>query len=229
YLKAESDYTIMNVKVESLSKKLTLMGINPTILSTETIQTTIRITSPISGYVTSVNVNKGSFLSPSQTALSIVNTDHLHLELKVFEKDLIKVETDQPILFKLLDGSTKEHQATVHLVNKSVDPEDRTVGIHGHLSEQKLSSKFNPGMYVEADILTTSESKAALPQEAIVELEGKYFVLVLVTSSTESYTFMKKEVNVGSSINGYVQILNANDFKDNSEVLVKGAFNLITE
>ncbi len=229
YLKAEADYTVTNVKLESLGKKLTLMGINPNTLSMENIRTSINVTSPINGFVTQVNIARGAFLVPSQTAITIVDTDHLHLELNIFEKDLPKVKIGQSIQFKLQEGTIKEYKASVHLVNKTVDPENRTVGIHGHLSDETLANKFNPGMYVEADIFTTSESRTALPQDALVDIKGKYYVLVLSNSTTEGYTLIKKEVKIGSSNNGYVEILNSQDFKDNSEILIKGAFNLITE
>ena len=229
YLKSESDYTVARVKLEAFSRKLTLMGINPGGLTMENIRTTIDVTSPISGYVTEVNVSSGAFLTPSQTAVSIVNTDHLHLELKIFEKDHPKVEIGQSIKFKSQTSNLKEYQASVHLVNKTVDPKDRTIGIHGHLINERLAAKFNPGMYVEADIFTSTESRVALPMDAIVEVDGKYYVLMLSTSSPEGYAFIKKEVTVGSTNNGYAEVLNTNDFKDNSEILVKGAFNLIKE
>ena len=32
-----------------------------------------------------------SFLKPAETAITIVNTDHLHIELNIFEKDLSKL------------------------------------------------------------------------------------------------------------------------------------------
>lgn len=229
YRKAESDYTVMQVKFESLRKKLELMGIHARHLSIGKLQTTIHITSPMDGYITSVNVTRGSFLSPAQTAITIVNTEHLHLELTIFERDLPKVRIGQPILFTLQNNSGKEYQATVHLVNKTVDPENRTVGIHGHLLDEKMASLFTPGMYVEANILTTSASKLALPQSAVVEVEGQYYVLVLNTTSADAYTFTKQEVHTGAANNGFVEILNMNDFNDTTQFLTKGAFNLITE
>lgn len=229
YLQAESDYTVTRVKLESLSKKLEMMGINPRSLSVDNIRTTISITSPINGFVTEVNIARGAFLSPSQTAIAIVNTDHLHLELSIFEKDLPKVRVGQPINFKLQEGNTKTYKASVYLVNKTVDADSRTIGIHGHLSDEKMLSRFTPGMYVEADILTTSESRASLPEDALVEIDGQYYVLALSSSSTQGFSFIKKEVKKGTSNNGYVEILNPQDFKNNAQILIKGSFNLITE
>jgi cobalt-zinc-cadmium efflux system membrane fusion protein len=139
------------------------------------------------------------------------------------------VNVGQPISFKLQNDAAKEYQATVHLVNKTVDSKDRTVGIHGHLTDDKLTSRFNPGVYVEAEIFTTSELKSALPQNALVEVDDKYYVLELATSSNDSYLFNKREVRPGLSYNGYVEILNFQDFPENSEILINGSFNLITE
>ncbi|MEQ9164687.1 MAG: efflux RND transporter periplasmic adaptor subunit [Fulvivirga sp.] len=229
YLKSESDYTVTKVKVESLSKKLGLMNINPNTLTLENMRTTIIVMSPISGYVTEVAISRGAFLNPSELAVSIVDTDHLHLELNIFEKDLSKVKIGQQIQFRTQGDGSNFKQATVYLVNKTVDSEKRTIGIHGHLSDEKPADTFNPGMYVEAEIYTSTSSKMSLPQDAIVDIDGKYYVLVLQDSIGDSYNFIKKEVKTGLSNNSQVEILNAYDFKEDTEFLVKGAFNLIKE
>lgn len=230
FLKAESDFIITTAKVESLSKKLSLMNIDPNTLTIDNIRTTINISSPISGYVTDVYISRGAFLNPSEMAVSIVNTDHLHLELNIFEKDLSKVQMDQPIKFKVqADASQQVYDASVYLVNKTIDADNRTIGILGHLADSKLTKKFAPGMYVEAEVYTTSEMHLALPQEAVVDLDGNSYVLVLTNESNEGYSFERKEVETGSSYKGYIEIFNTKDFSDESKFLIKGAFNLITE
>jgi cobalt-zinc-cadmium efflux system membrane fusion protein len=229
YLKSESDFTVTSVKVESLSRKLKLMNINPNTLTVENIRTTITIFSPINGYVTEVNISRGTFLNPSQTAIAIVDTDHLHLELNIFEKDLSKVKIGQPIQFSIQEDPPTQYSASVYLINKSVNTENRKIGIHGHLSDENLSSGFNPGMYVEADIYISSESKTALPEEAIVDIDGTLYVLMLESSSNGANLFKKKEVKTGMANDGFVQILNSEDFSKDAEFLVSGAFNLIKE
>jgi cobalt-zinc-cadmium efflux system membrane fusion protein len=228
YLKAESDYIVTKVRAESLAKKLSLMNIDPNALSLENIRTRIQVTSPINGYVTRVDAMRGKFLSPSQTAISIVDTDHMHLELNIFEKDLPKIAKGQPIKFKIQEDDSREYEAFVYLVNKTVDAEDRTIGIHGHLTDEKLTERFNPGMYVEAEIFTSESSKLSLPQDALVDIEGKYYVLILESKSEDGYTFIKKEVKTGLSNDTNVEILNHQEFRENTQFLTKGAFNLIT-
>ncbi|MFA6360368.1 MAG: efflux RND transporter periplasmic adaptor subunit [Dysgonamonadaceae bacterium] len=229
YLKSESDYTVTRARHASLRKKLELLDINPNALTIDNIRATVTVTAPINGYVTDVNITKGSFLNPSNVAMIIVDTDHLQLELNIFEKDLAKVRIGQPIHFRIQEDQSQQYEASVYLVNKTVDAEKRTIGILGQLSDAKLTNRFNPGVYVQADIYTTSDSRPSLPQEALVEVDDKNYVLVLDSSSDTGLTFIKKEVKTGVSNNDDIEIMNAGDFNENSEFLVKGAFNLIKE
>lgn len=229
YLKAEADYTVIRVKVESLRKKLLLMNINPNKLSLENIKTSINVSSPINGYVSQVDISRGAFLNASQSAITIIDTDHMHIELNIFEKDLSRVRKGQTIRFSIQEDKSKMYNAYVYLVNKTVDQKNRTIGIHGHLSDGNLSSMFTPGMYVEADIYSTSVEKVSLPEDALVEVEGKYYALVLLKASNDKYSLQKREVQSGESSNGYVEVLNQKDFDENTQFLIKGAFNLIAE
>lgn len=229
FLKAESDYKVASARVASLGKKLALMNIDPSTFTLENIRTSIAVRSPISGYVTEVAISQGAFLTPSQMAVSIVNTDHVHLELNVFEKDLAKIRIGQPIRFRIQEDSNKEYEAAIYLINKTIDPVERTVGIHAHLMDEKLSQRFNPGMYVEASIYTASEEKWALPNDAMVKLDGTSYVLTLQNSSETGYTLIKREVKTGLSNNSHVEILDSPDLDETTKFLLNGTFNLIKE
>ena len=229
FLKAAADYQTTKVKVESFAKKLMLMNLSPSNLTDENMRSSINILSPIDGYITKINVHLGDFLNPAETAITLVNTDHQHLEINIFEKDLSKVQIGQQIRFKVQNNPETEYEATVHLVNKTIDPVNRTIGIHGHLVNEELNDRFTPGMYLEAKIQTSSDSGLALPEGAVVEMENQYFVLQLEAATEEGYTFTKQEVQVGKTSNGNVQILNAETFKVNDQFLTKGAFDLILE
>ena len=229
FLKSESDYTVTKVKVESTGKKLALMNINPNTLTLENMSSAINITSPIDGYVTQVSITRGAFLSPAQAAITLVNTDRLHLELNIFEKDLPKVRADQTVRFRIQEDMSQEYEATVHLINKAIDPENRTIGVHCDLVDENPTDRFAPGMYVEAEIYASSVSRAALPRDAVVELEGKSYVLELENSNENKYTFKQKEVKTGITNRDFIEILNTQDFKNNTQFLINGAFNLIKE
>lgn len=229
YVKAESAYVVTNVKLESLHRQLELMNIDPGTLTVENIQTTIHILSPINGFVTNVNIARGAFLSPTHEAVRIIDTDHMHLELNIFEKDLSKIQVGQPIKFSIQEEEFREYDAVVHLINKTVDSENRTIGIHGHLANEKLSARFTPGMYTQARIYTSSGTRASLPQDAVVESDGHYYVLKLENYANDKYTFVRQKVDTGKSNDTYIEILNAQEIGENTTFLVHGSFNLITD
>jgi len=229
FLKAESEYRVTSATYESLKKKLGLMNLNPNNITENSIRSTISVTAPISGFITSVNAEKGMFLNPADIAATITNPDHLHIELNIFETDFPQVEIGQEIRFRLQKEGSKYYQAKVYLISKSIHPQKRTANVHGHLTNDDEERLFAPGMYVEAEIFTTTDSLPALPKEAIVDLEDRHYVLLKTGEDTSGIKFDKKEIQIGKTANGFTEIKKPGDFNKNSEFLVKGAFNLINE
>lgn len=229
FLKAESEYKVSSARYESLRKKLQLMGINPETISEENLQSSIMVLSPISGYVSQVNANLGSYLSASDVGVELIDPEHLHLELNIFEKDLPKVQEEQKVIFSLQDDPMKKYEAKVHMVGKGVEPKNRTITVHAHLAEEEQKKLFNPGMYIEAKIETASEILPSLPAEAVVNLDDRNYVLQLESRNSEGMLFRKQEVQPGPENDGFIAIGNAEDFAEDAQFLTQGAFNLITE
>ena len=84
-------------------------------------------------------------------------------------------------------------------------------------------------MYVEAQILTSTKNALALPQEAVVNIDNKYYVLTKAETDSGTIDFERKEVEPGLIFNGYFEIINYEEFDKNIDFLLKGAFNLIKE
>jgi cobalt-zinc-cadmium efflux system membrane fusion protein len=227
FLKAESDYQVTLAKMEGLKKRLSMLGISTDKLIATNLISRISIFSPITGYVTEVNAMKGMFLNPRDVAIQLVDTDHMHLELNVFEKDILKAKKGQKIRFKIPDASPETFNAEVHLIGKEVESENRIIRVHGHLKEDENLPEFVPGMFVEAEIVTNEYPSRGLPESAVVEVDNKKFILVSKGKKGNVSQFEKMEVKTGQKENGMVQILNSEDFMTGESVLVKGAFQLI--
>lgn len=54
-----------------------------------------RLTSPISGVITEINVTKGQVVAPTLPIMKIVDADNIDVELKIHEKDIGIVQKDQ--------------------------------------------------------------------------------------------------------------------------------------
>lgn len=226
YLKAESDYYTVLSDYVALGKKLKLLNIDPKTLDNTSITTLVTVKAPISGNITDVNITKGKYLSSNEVAVMIVNTEHLHLELSVFEKDIHKIKKGQTIKFTLPDRPNKVFEAEVFLIGKAVSPTERTINIHGHLRNEK-ESYFIPGMYIEAKILIDEVERPAINENAVVNVEDDYFVLVKASSDKDKLTFIKRKVKIGKTINGYTEIVELENLGSANEILISGAFNLI--
>jgi cobalt-zinc-cadmium efflux system membrane fusion protein len=223
YLKAESVYKSNLATYNGLRQKLQMMNISPDAVEQGQITSTINIYAPINGYVTKVNVSNGSFVSSANELLEIVNTDHIHLELSVFEKDILKIKKEQRILFKVPEASDKIYEAVVHLVGTAIN-NDRTIKIHGHIDDDE-STNFITGMFVEADVISGSKNEISLPKSAIIENENHYYTLVLKNENENNYEFEKVKLTVGSQDENNVQVKNFDALK-NKKILVTGAFML---
>ncbi|WP_456461919.1 efflux RND transporter periplasmic adaptor subunit [Lutibacter sp.] len=219
YLKAESDYKSALALSNGLSQKLKMININPLNVKAGKITSIAPIYAPISGSVTAVYTNVGEFMNASDVLLEIINNEHKHLELIVFEKEILKIREKQPILFKIPESSTKKYEAAVYLVGKSID-KNRTVRVHGHLENEDVP--FIVGMFVEAEIITSAIQNQALPIEAVLEKDNEYFVLVLKEKNEETYKFEKIKITIGVKNENWIEIIGKN--LENKQILMKGAF-----
>jgi len=226
YLKAESIYKEARAKQNGLKKKLKLLHFDIASIEKGNLSSVASIYAPISGSITHVNVSIGSFVSPSDMIMEIVNTDHIHLELKVFEKDILKVKVGQKVIFRMPESLNKSFVGVVHLIGKSID-ENRMVQVHAHI-ENEYKHNFIVGMFVESDIVIDDTSSKALPENAVTDSNGKSFLLKLISHKNETYFFKKEEVEIGQTYNGFTEIVSDHMFKDTDKFLL-GGFNLISE
>ena len=227
FLKAESIYKSSLAQNNGLRKKLMMLNINPVSVAQGQITSKINLYAPIEGNITKVNVSNGTYVSPADIILEIIDTEHIHLELSVFEQDILNIKKGQKIEFKIPEASIKTFEAEVHLVGTTIDETRRTVKVHGHLDDEKQAN-FIVGMFVEAEIITNSKRSSALPKDAVIEIEGDYFSLVLASQNKEEYTFSKVKLNIGNTTEGFIEVLNTADIKDKT-ILTEGAFMLLTE
>lgn len=226
FLKAESTYKSNLAQYNGLRKKLQMMNINPTSVEQGNISSTINLYAPIDGYVTKVNVSNGSYVSPSDIVMEIVDTEHIHLELSVFEKDILKIKKGQKILFTIPEASDSIFKAEVHLVGTTIDEKSRRVKVHGHIEEGQ--TQFIVGMFTEADIIINNVKSMAVPKEAVVEVEDNSFVLILKNETETEYHLEKVEIQKGIETEAFIEILNENDLKD-KKILTKGTYMLLND
>lgn len=227
FLKAESEFKTANARHNGLKKQLTMLNISPSEVENGNISSVATIFAPINGSITKINVTRGTYVSPASPILEIIDNDHIHLELSVFEKDIMKIKKGQPIRFTLPEASDTIFEAEVYLIGTSID-ENRTIKLHGHLHED-TENNFLTGMFVNANIVTENTTAQALPSNAIVEKKGEHYVLRKIKNNNSQYAFEQIEVQTGETANGFTAIKESEQITPEDQFLTKGAFDLVGE
>jgi cobalt-zinc-cadmium efflux system membrane fusion protein len=235
---AKANYNSMKGTVEGIKSKLQMLNINLENLGKGNIQQTINLYSPISGYVTKVNTNIGAFVNPTDVLFEIVNTQQLHVELTIFEKDVPLLKVNQRVLFTLANETT-HRVAFVHLIGREISA-DRSVQVHCEIEKQ--DRELIPGMYLKAIVETDSSHVSAVPEEAVVNFEGKKFIFIETVEvhekgekhehgekEEEKYHFKMVEVSTGETELGFIEVVLPEGFELNTKIVVKGAFSLLAK
>lgn len=227
YLLAESNYKTALAKFNGLRKQLSLLHIDTAQVEKGILTSVITIYAPITGSITKVNVLKGSHVSQATEIMEIIDNHHIHLELSVYEKDIMKLKKEQTIEFKVPEASATTYKAAVHLIGTTIEA-NRTVQVHGHI-ENESETNFLVGMYISAEIITSSALENAIPESAIATQDATSLVFVLDEESADGYYFTTKIVARGLTHKGYVKLANTNKLNTSDTILTNGAFSLLAD
>lgn len=219
FQQAKANYLTAAARIKGLREKLKLLNIDMKALDAGNIQSIISLYSPITGYVTAINTNIGAYVNPADKLFEIVNTEHLHAELTIYEKDILKLKPDQRVRFTLAN-ETKQRTARVHLIGRQISNE-RTVQIHCHLDQE--DRELLPGMYLTAWIETGNAMVNTLPDDAIIQFEDKPCIFI----AKGNYQYEMVPIEKGSSELGYTEVIPPQGFDiTGAQVVVKGAYSL---
>ncbi len=223
---AESDYNSALAYSEGLRKMLQLINVDPDKIKPESISSSINLYSPIDGYITKVNAVKGKFADPTDVIFEIINTNHLHVELKVYENDILKIKKGQKISFSIPEANSLSYSGEVFLVGKIIDEADRTVIVHCHITDDaKIPVVI--GMYIEAEIYTDTQNKFCLPASAVMIEDEQYYVFINKSFNDKEYVFEKIRVEVGELNDDCVEIVGTSQQTlGGKQVLIEGAYDL---
>lgn len=219
FQQSKLEYETLQITKQALEEKLKLIHLNPSKISVNNIQRTVNIIAPFSGYVTEVFVNTGKYVSPSDIIFELVDPNDLHLNLKVFEKDLGSINIGQQVVSYTNSNPDKKYFGKIILIGKNISDE-RVVEVHAHFDQQEAI--LIPGMYMNAEIEVPNKKSMALPNESVLSFEIKEYVFKKINKNK----FEMVEVQTGTSGNGWVEILNPLPLKD-ERIILTGAYTLL--
>ncbi|MCT4324654.1 efflux RND transporter periplasmic adaptor subunit [Elizabethkingia anophelis] len=241
---SSSELRTLSTQKASLARQLQMMGINPASVTNASMRTGLAITAPISGTISNIRAQIGSYVDVSAPVAEIIDNTSLHLDLQVFEKDLPRMRIGQIVHFKLTNNPETEYDAKVYSIGSSFENESKTIAVHCTVIGNKTG--LIDGMNITGVVSLDHSTTPAIPTEAIVEADGKFYVFIQTNKKAEAHeeseskdkkettpaekshartiNFEKVEVIKGTSDMGYTAITPVGQLAPDAKVVVKGAF-----
>lgn len=231
---ADAELKTLRTKRASLLKQLQMMGISPGSVNNGNMRSGLVITAPISGTISGISAQIGSYVDISSPVATVIDNGSIHLDLEVFEKDLPKMRVGQIVHFKLTNNPETEYDARIYSIGSSFENESKTISMHCEVIGNK--SGLIDGMNITGIVSLDKSTTPAVPTEAIVEADGKFYVFIQTDKKPEeeheengkphpkTLNFEKIEVVKGTSDMGYTAITPVGKIPDNAKIVVKGAF-----
>jgi cobalt-zinc-cadmium efflux system membrane fusion protein len=207
----------------SLAGQLRLLGLVPERLRAAALTPSVALTTPIGGYVKAVSINPGQFVNPQDVLVEVVDRTGLHLELKVFEKDIAQVRPGQRVLFTIPNSRLDQaQQARVFLVGQAFDTDARTVSVHAHLEPTEVT--LLPGQYVSARIQTAGARARTLPEEAVIQAGELSYIFAREGTARTGYHFRRYKVKASQPQHGDVAVTPLEPLPDTTQLVRRGAY-----
>lgn len=220
---AETEVVILEAKSIGLSKQLNYLGIATNNLTPNSISHSIAIVAPMSGYISSINFHNGMFVQPSLALMDIMSSEHLHLELDVFEKDIAYVKPGQKLSYTIPALGDKMYNGVVSVISKEFNSESKTVRIHGHIDG--LRPEFLKGLFINAKIWLSDNSAQALPEKSIIiDGENTIIYVALNEKGAKEIEFKPIRVIAGATDNGYTAVKIIDEIPKGMQIVTKGAY-----
>ncbi len=220
---AEAKSRILSTKASGISKQLEYLGIPTSELSSTNILDRIAITSPASGYISEINFHNGMYAERSTMLMDIISSQHLHLELDVFENDISKVKQGLKISYNVPALGNKMYEGTVNVIGKEFDSQAKTVRVHGHLKGDK--PQFIKDLFINSKIWLTDSTVDALPEKAVITDGATSFIFVANDNAeAEEIEFEKLSVIPGSTSDGYTAVKLVDPIPTGMKIVTEGAY-----
>jgi len=223
FLQAERDYQSKIAEFNALGNQLKMLDIDPENLQSDQLSPIVRLSAPINGYISEIYTLIGEFINEEDEVFRMVNPQHLHAELNVFEKDILKIKKDQKVEIRLSQMKDSIMTGRVFLVGRELDDETRSVNVHVHIPD---NDQLLVGMYVEARILTFEEEVYVIPNDALMIEERGASIFLVSSQQNNIYGFKKVPVKIGTEKDGKTQVYLGEDLTDSSKIAISGVYYL---
>ena len=135
---------------------------------------------PFGGILTSVNVTEGSTVSPALAALRLINRNPLHVNLKLSENDIVKVQMDQPVNLTIDSLTDWRAQGKVSYISPAAESTNGVATYALQVNFADSDPRVKVGMTTNVDIVTARKDTVLLVPNAALLPKGNGHIVQVV-------------------------------------------------
>ena len=147
---SKADYLSMRSRYQAAASRLKALGVNLGQIQQQGIQPYLSVYAPISGYITNLQVNLGSYVDAGEPLCDIIKKTQPLIQLTVYEKDIALMTVGRAVEFRVNGMGKQTFQAAIISVEQAVDQKDYSIKVYARVKDSHPS--FRPGMYVRAKV-----------------------------------------------------------------------------
>ncbi|MBN4084887.1 efflux RND transporter periplasmic adaptor subunit [Flavobacteriaceae bacterium AH-315-B10] len=236
-----AEYRNSKTNLNAQKMKLKMLGLNVSAIESGNLSSSINIVSPLNGKVSLVETNIGAYAAPLSKLFEIVNSDELHADVMVFEKDISKVKIGQTIKFTTSGISGQEFSGKIHAISPVFEEFPKAIHVHAEIKNK--NKILIPGMYIQGHIIADNLLTTVLPEKSIVVEDEKSYIFAKTQNEEHSHenetdnheheeakmTFKMIEVITGINNNNFIEIKLLEKLPKNTLIVGNGAYFLLSE
>ena len=155
-------------------------------------------TAPISGPVTMVNANVGSYATASSPMFEIANVDTLEISAGINEQNVSKIKIGQEVLLKINSVSDQWMSGTITEISKVMNTQTKAYPIT--IAMNNKDDALVAGMYAEVQVAVDhADDVLVIPVDAIVYKEAKPIAFITQEDGTVKEVQLTLGINDGDN------------------------------
>ncbi len=184
---------------------------------------------PFGGTIVEKHATLGELVTPERNLFTLADLSRVWIWIDVYERDLRRVHLDDGVRAHADAYPGEVFEGVVSYLSSQVDVDTRT--LRARLTVANPRRKLRPGMFMRVELFEPHEaegrqasSKSRVVPASAVQRDGEQLITFVPTGA---FAFERREVRVGRSAGGFVEILDG--LEAGEQVVVEGAFLLKSE
>ena len=207
---SKAKYQTALAREQSLEQKLSLIGISAdglNLKNNETMQKSITIKSPISGFVNILTLHLGSLVTPEIILAEVIDPDQIQAEVFIYEKDAEYMAEGLPVQIEFMQAGIKAAQGKILYVSRALNPLNKTITLHVNF-EKPERELYLANMNIKATIQGVIEKKSnfTVPSTALFDNGDATYLFLTENPKASSVSLRKTRVEVEQAGDSFVSI-----------------------